>query len=76
MYLGYLTNCVALKKMGGYAYLKLTNSKIQIRFWVKKKIKAGKVAKKKLKKPKKSKRKVINENKGSGITFELVKHNN
>ena len=41
-----------------------------------KKIKAGKVAKKKLKKPKKSKRKVINENKGSGITFKLVRHNN
>ena len=44
MYLGYLTNCVALKKMGGYAYLKLTNSKIQIRFMGGKTKKQKKVA--------------------------------
>ena len=36
MSLGYLTHCVALEKMGGYAYLKLTNSKIQMRFRVEK----------------------------------------
>ena len=55
------------KKMGGFANFKLTNSKIQMRFWVKKKLKAEKVAEKKLKKPNKSKRKVIEENKGSGM---------
>ena len=52
MYLGYLTHCVALEKMGGYAYLKLTNSKIQMRFRVKKKPKAGKVTDLKIEKAK------------------------
>ena len=50
-----------IKKMGGYAYLKLTNSEIQMRFWVKKNQKLEKLLNWKLKKPR-IKKKIPKEN--------------